>query len=236
MKLNEFTKKEIKLYDRLLYVKADTKRLKLIEYDKGKRKILLNKEREVRKTNAGGMAKKKYRRHYGSLIKNTKNWHQSEFSKVNLKANYEKIKFDILKEEQLEYFKEWLNKKNLNREWYEKFRWFKVNENLVIGGKSKETNEELLKRYLQENDIVLHTEAAGSPFFIIKDENVLKEAAVATAYYSQDWRDHKRDVKVMYCYGRQIKKKQGMPIGTFCVEGERKIIIVKKEEIERFEV
>ena len=208
----------------------------MIEYDKGRKKILLNKEREVRKTNAGGMAKKKYRRFYGSLIKNTKNWHQNEFSKATLKPNYEKIKFDILKEEQLEYFKDWLKKRNLDREWYEKFRWFKIDETLIIGGKSKESNEELLKRYLQDDDLVLHTEAAGSPFFIIKEENILKEAAVATDYYSQDWRDHKRDVKVMYCYGRQIKKRPGMPIGTFSVEGERKVMIIKKEEIERFRV
>ena len=42
--MKEFTKKDIKLYDRLLYVKVDTKRLKLVEYVKGKKKILLNKE------------------------------------------------------------------------------------------------------------------------------------------------------------------------------------------------
>ncbi len=238
MKLNEFSKKEIKLYDRLLYVKADTKRLKLIEYDKGKKKILLNKEREVRKTNAGGMAKKKYRRHYEALIKNTKKWHQSQLSKAELKPNYEKIRFDINKKEQEEYFKEWLKKRDLNREWYEKFRFFKINNILCIGGKSKESNEELLKRYMQKEDLVLHTEAPGSPFFVIKngDEIAIKKAATATAYYSQDWRRNKRDVKIMYCKGSQIKKKQGMAIGTFCVEGKRNIIIVKREDIERFKI
>jgi len=234
--MKEFTKKEIKLYDRLLYVKADTKRLKLVEYVKGKKKILLNKEREVRKTNAGGMAKKKYRRHYGALIKNTKKWHQSNLSKANLQKNYEKIKFDIIKKDQLEYFKEWLKKKNLNREWYEKFRWFKVNEELIIGGKSKENNEELLKRYMQKDDIILHTEAPGSPFFIIKDESLIKKGAVATAYFSQNWKRHKKDVKVMYCKGSQIKKRPGMSTGTFYVEGERNIIIVKKEDIEKFRI
>jgi len=67
--MKEFSKKEIEDYDSLLYIKADTKRLKAIEIIKGKRKVLLNKEREVRKTNAGGMAKKKFRRHFEAVKK-----------------------------------------------------------------------------------------------------------------------------------------------------------------------
>ena len=43
----EFSKEEIKDYDRLLYIKADTKRLMAVEFINGKRKLLLNKEREV---------------------------------------------------------------------------------------------------------------------------------------------------------------------------------------------
>ena len=231
--IKDFSKKEIKLQDNLLYVKVDTKRLKVVEYCKGKKRVLLNKEREVRKTNKGGMAKKKYRRHYGSLIKNTRKWHLSNFSKIILKDKYDKIKIEARKD-YAEYFNQILKRKNLNREWYEKFRWFKFKDTLVIGGKSEESNEELLKRFKQDSDIVLHTEAPGSPFYLIKgDKDALKKAAIETAYYSQDWKRHKNDVKVMYCKGDQIRKEKSMKVGSFNVKGKRNIIIVKKEEIKK---
>ena len=229
-----FSKKEIKLQDSLLYVKVDTKRLNVIEYDKGKKKVLLNKEREVRKTNAGGMAKKKYRRHYGALIKATRKWHQENFNKINLKNSYDKIKIDG-RDDYKSFFEQLLKKRNLNREWYEKFRWLKVKDSLILGGKSKESNEELLKRYKQDSDIVLHTESPGSPFYLVKNssENAIKKAATETAFYSQDWKRHKKDVKVMYCKGNQIKKGNKMGVGTFQVSGKRNIINVKVSEIKR---
>ena len=228
----DFTKKEIKLHDSLLFVKADTKRLKVVEYIKGKKKVLLNKEREVRKTNAGGMAKKKYRRHYGELIKATRRWHQGNFSKAPLKNIYDKIKIEA-RDDIKEYFESWLRKKNANREWYEKFRWFKVDSVLVIGGKSDESNEELLKRYLQNDDIVLHTEAPGSPFYLIKggEESALKKAALQTAFYSQDWKRHKGNVNVMWCKGNQIKKPGNGKIGSFRIEGKRNLMLIKKEDL-----
>ena len=50
MKLEGISLEELKNYDSILYVKADTKRLKAVEYTYWKKKVLLNKEREVRKT------------------------------------------------------------------------------------------------------------------------------------------------------------------------------------------
>ena len=69
MKLEGISLKEYRDYDSILFIKADTKRLKAIEYIDKKKKVILNKEREVRKVNAGGMAKKKYRRFYEQKIK-----------------------------------------------------------------------------------------------------------------------------------------------------------------------
>ena len=80
--MNEFSKEEINDYDTLLYITADTKRLKAVEVVKGERKIILNKEREVRKVNAGGMAKKKYRRHYEHVKKRTSVWHLEQLEKL----------------------------------------------------------------------------------------------------------------------------------------------------------
>ena len=51
------------------------------------------------------------------------------------------------------------------RNWYEKFRWFFTSGGkLVIGGKSAEQNEEVLKAHLDRDDLIMHTKQAGSLF------------------------------------------------------------------------
>lgn len=76
---------------RLLYIFADAKRLRVIEFLDGKKKILLNKEREVKKIKAGGMSKKRYRRKYGEIKKRTSEWHEIQLGKLQ-KRNYDKVK------------------------------------------------------------------------------------------------------------------------------------------------
>jgi len=122
---------------------------------------------------------------------------------------------------------------------YQKFRQFCTSSNkLVLAGKSAEQNEELLKTALEKENIVLHTEAPGSPFCIIKaktdeiSKQDIKEAAVFCAKYSQAWRKakNKKNVSVHYFLGKDIFKTKEMKLGTFGVKKFKKII-VKKEEI-----
>ena len=59
MKLREmFTQEELEL-GKLLFVRADTKRLLVIESIGKKKRVVLNKEREVRMTKAGGYSQSK---------------------------------------------------------------------------------------------------------------------------------------------------------------------------------
>jgi len=51
------------------------------------------------------------------------------------------------------------------KEWYEKFRWFFSSEGfLCIGGRDATTNDIIIKKHADKNDIVFHTDMAGSPF------------------------------------------------------------------------
>ncbi|HDI03158.1 MAG TPA: DUF814 domain-containing protein, partial [Candidatus Pacearchaeota archaeon] len=60
-------------------------------------------------------------------------------------------------------------KEEKKKEWYEKFRWFFTSSGkLVIGGKNAEQNEKIINEMLEDNDVVLHTKARGSPFCVIK--------------------------------------------------------------------
>ena len=87
----EFFKKEEMEGKNLLYIFADTKRVRVVEFLNGKKNVLLNKEREIKKVNAGGMSKKRYRRRYGEAKSRTVEWHIHQFEKLQ-KKEYDKIK------------------------------------------------------------------------------------------------------------------------------------------------
>lgn len=123
-----------------------------------------------------------------------------------------------------------LQKKVRQREWYEKFHWFISSEGfLCIGGKDATTNEIIIKKYLEKDDLVFHTDMAGSPFFIVKDgqkagEITLQEAAQATAAYSRAWKAGYTIADVFYVLPEQVSKeaKSGefMVKGSFMIRGK----------------
>lgn len=117
---------------------------------------------------------------------------------------------------------------------YDNFRWFFTSNNiLVVGGKSDEQNELVLKEFLQPEFIVVHTSQPGSPFMIILSENPLKkdieEAAIFCACFSKQWKLGKKIIDIDIFKGKQIYKNKFMKTGTFGIEGERKTIKVKPE-------
>ena len=106
----------------------------------------------------------------------------------------------------------------------------------VLGGKSSETNDELVSQ-AGPKDVLLHTNAPGSPFVNVGEnpsKTDLKEAAVFCAKYSQDWRDSKKDVVVNKFMRRDMDKSPKMKSGTWGVKKQEKVK-VKKAEILKFE-
>ena len=116
-----------------------------------------------------------------------------------------------------------------------KFREFTTSSGkIVLGGKSAENNEELIKQ-VKSSEYVLHTAKPGSPFVNIKgraDKQDIKESAVFCARYSKTWRDERKDIDVHIFHGKDIYKRTGMSLGTFGVKNY-KLIKIKKEEIEK---
>lgn len=121
-------------------------------------------------------------------------------------------------------------KKERQREWYEKFHWFISSEGfLCIGGKDATSNEIIIKKHLEPDDLVLHTEMAGSPFFIIKNgkeagENTIKEAAQAVAVYSRAWKLGHSTADVFYVNPDQVSKEaragEYIGKGSFMIYGK----------------
>lgn len=104
----------------------------------------------------------------------------------------------------------------------------------ILLGKDAENNDELMKKFKGEKNIIMHTVAPGSPFCVIDDLNPSKkDIIISCAYcarYSQDWRDNKNDVRISVFTGKDINKERGMKKGMWGVKkSETKII--KKEKI-----
>lgn len=110
---------------------------------------------------------------------------------------------------------------------YKKYRWMYTSSGkLVLGGKSAEQNEEVVRVLMDEvkkgkDYLVMHTSAPGSPFAILYSDKYdvkdIEECAVFCASFSRAWRSGKRKVNVDIFYASQIFKDRGMKVGTFGV-------------------
>ncbi len=122
------------------------------------------------------------------------------------------------------------------KEWFEKFRWFRSSDDfLVVGGKDATTNEILIKKHTEKNDLVFHADVQGAPFFVIKNpdnkeipESTLGEAAQASASYSKAWASGMGSCDVYYIKPDQVSKEapagQYVGKGAFMIYGKKNFL------------
>lgn len=106
----------------------------------------------------------------------------------------------------------------------------------VFGGRDAEDNDKLVFG-AKPSDVLLHTNAPGSPFVNVGSEISkidLKEAAIFCAKYSQDWRDSKRDVLVNVFRRCDMNKDKKMKAGSWMVSKQDRVR-VRKSDILEFE-
>jgi len=144
-----------------------------------------------------------------------------------------KEKLDKLLKEEEKFVTEEEKKKvksERKREWYEKFHWFISSEGfLCIGGKDATSNEIVIKKHTDKEDLVFHTDMAGSPFFVIKDgqkasDKTKEEVAQAVAVYSKAWKLGHGTADVFYINPEQVSKEaqpgEHLAKGSFMVYGK----------------
>ncbi len=118
------------------------------------------------------------------------------------------------------------------QKWYEQFRWFISSDGfLVIGGRDAESNEDIVKKYLQKRDIFFHAHVSGSPAVVIKTEGkevpetTLLEAAQFTVSYSGIWKSGQVSGDCYWVLPEQVSKtpESGEYIakGAFVIRGKR---------------
>jgi predicted ribosome quality control (RQC) complex YloA/Tae2 family protein len=125
--------------------------------------------------------------------------------------------------------------KRRRKQWFEKFRWFhSSNGFLVIGGRDATTNEIIIKKHMEPQDIVFHAEIVGAPFVLIKTggktapEQTVNEAAQLAASYSRAWREMLSAVNVYWVNPEQVSKTppsgQFLKKGSFMISGSKNFV------------
>ena len=117
-------------------------------------------------------------------------------------------------------------------EWFEKFHWFISSDGLlVIGGRDATSNEIVIKKHAGPQDLVFHTDMAGSPFVVVKNEGggevpeaTREEAAQLTAVFSRGWKNGMATLPVFSARPEQVTKTpnpgESLPKGAFVIRGE----------------
>ena len=124
-------------------------------------------------------------------------------------------------------------KKNLK--WYEKLRWFLSSDgHLVIGGRDANSNESVVKKYLEPNDIYLHADIHGASSTAIKlngdelNDNLLKESGEFAASFSSAWSMGFTSQDVFWVNPDQVTKTpesgEFLAKGSFVIRGHRNYI------------
>jgi predicted ribosome quality control (RQC) complex YloA/Tae2 family protein len=119
-----------------------------------------------------------------------------------------------------------------HKEWFEKFRWFVSSDGfLVVAGKDAVSNEVLIKKHAEADDVVFHADIMGAPFVVVKtegkkpSEQCLREAGEFAAAFSRGWREGFGSVDVYWVRPEQLGKGgpsgESVPKGGFVVRGER---------------
>ena len=124
-------------------------------------------------------------------------------------------------------------KKNLK--WYEKLRWFLSSDNtLVVGGRDANSNESVVKKYLDPNDIYLHADIHGATSIAVKlngnelNDNLLKESGEFAASFSSAWSMGFSSQDVFWVHPDQVSKTpeagEFLAKGAFVIRGHKNYI------------
>ncbi len=124
--------------------------------------------------------------------------------------------------------------KRVRRElkWFEKLRWFLSSDGLlVVGGRDAGTNELVVKRYLDNQDIYLHSDIHGAPSVVIKKgdddipETTIQEAGSLAASFSNAWSKGYGSQDVYWVHPDQVSKTpqsgEFVARGAFIIRGTR---------------
>ena len=119
--------------------------------------------------------------------------------------------------------------------WFEKLRWFLSSDNtLVIGGRDTNSNETVVKKHLDNNDVYMHADIYGASSVVVKlqgnelNNQLIKESAIFSASFSSAWKNNYGNQDVYWVHPDQVSKttKSGeyTSKGSFIINGKKNYI------------
>ncbi|KXA96142.1 hypothetical protein AKJ39_05015, partial [candidate division MSBL1 archaeon SCGC-AAA259J03] len=123
-------------------------------------------------------------------------------------------------------------KKKRKKKWFERYRWFYSSQGLlVIAGRDAKTNQEIVEKHMEPNDIYFHADLEGAPHLIVKSEGerisekTEEEAAIFAAIHSKGWRKGLGNLDVYSVKPNQVSKEapagEYLPKGGYIIKGEK---------------
>jgi predicted ribosome quality control (RQC) complex YloA/Tae2 family protein len=166
---------------------------------------------------------------------------ESKIENAKAKKHTEK-EFEQLKEEEID-LEEVMEDKSQKREkeWFEKYRWFHSSEDfLVLIGRDVQTNDMLVNKHMESNDLYFHADFDGAPSVVIKDgqdasEETKQQAAKASISFAKTWKAGIGSDNVYYVTPDQVSQEpesgEYLPKGAFIIRGDRNYIRNVKIEV-----
>ena len=127
--------------------------------------------------------------------------------------------------------------------WFEQFNWFISSEGfLVISGKTADQNETIVKKYMEKNDVYVHSNIPGSGSCVIKNINNLPEIPPRTLIdagsfvicHTKSWKEGVSDV-AWWVRPDQVSKttESGEYVGkgSFIIRGKKNYMTQPKLEL-----
>ncbi len=126
-------------------------------------------------------------------------------------------------------------KKIRKKKWYEKFHWFNTSEGyLVIAGRDAKTNEQIVKKHLETNDILVHADIHGAPHTVIKvpneppSEKSIYEAAIFATSFSRGWKEGWAAADAYWVHADQVSMEtpsgEYLAKGAFTIKGKKNML------------
>lgn len=129
------------------------------------------------------------------------------------------------------------HKQSLQKQfWFEQYRWcIASNGNIMLGGKDAKTNDQLIKKQLENGDRYAHADIHGAPSCIVKNKDIggnsipiteetLKELCTFSACYSKAWKQFV-EAQAYWVLPEQVSKTpqsgEFVPRGGFIIRGKR---------------
>jgi len=118
--------------------------------------------------------------------------------------------------------------------WFDRYKWFiSSEENLVIAGKDTKTNEEVVKKYMENDTRYAHADAGGAPSVVVKNDNGIGEASLNEAcqyslIHSKEWKRGIASGRAYWVKPSQVSKTaeagESLPTGAFVIRGKRNYV------------